>query len=51
MLWLGVLEGLLQAAEQGERMGSVIEVLVLQALAKNVHQAGGEQPSGSRPPG
>ena len=30
-------EGLLQAADQGERMGSVIEVLVLQALAHQVH--------------
>jgi LuxR family maltose regulon positive regulatory protein len=32
----GLLERLLQAAEEGERMGSVIEILVLQALA---HQA------------
>ena len=33
---MGLLERLLQAAEEGERMGSVIEILVLQALA---HQA------------
>src|SRR6266700_1404611 len=33
---VGLLERLLQAAEQGERMGSVIEILVLQALAHYV---------------
>src|SRR6266487_6887367 len=31
---IGLLERLLQAAEAGERMGSVIEILVLQALAQ-----------------
>ena len=35
---IGLLERLLQAAEEGRRMGSVIEILVLQALA---HQAQG----------
>ena len=35
----GLLERLLQAAEEGGRMGSVIEILVLQALA---HQAQGD---------
>ena len=35
---IGLLEHLLQAAEEGGRMGSVIEILVLQALA---HQAQG----------
>ena len=35
---MGLLERLLQAAEEGGRMGSVIEILVLQALA---HQAQG----------
>ena len=30
---MGLLERLLQAAEEGERTGSVIEILVLQALA------------------
>ncbi len=35
---IGLLERLLQAAEEGKRMGSVIEILVLQALA---HQAQG----------
>lgn len=38
---LGLLERLLQAAEEGERMGSVIEALVLLSLA---HQAQGNQP-------
>jgi len=38
---LGLLERLLQAAEAGKRMGSVIEILVLQALA---HQAQGDIP-------
>ncbi len=37
----GLLERLLQAAEEGRRMGSVIEILVLQALA---HQAQGNIP-------
>jgi len=36
---MGVLERLLQAAEEGERTGSVIEILVLQSLA---HQALGD---------
>jgi LuxR family transcriptional regulator, maltose regulon positive regulatory protein len=39
---MGLLERLLQAAEEGGRMGSVIEILVLQALA---HEAQGESPS------
>ncbi|HZG66508.1 MAG TPA: LuxR C-terminal-related transcriptional regulator, partial [Herpetosiphonaceae bacterium] len=34
---IGLLERLLQAAEQGERMGSVIEILVVQALAHQMH--------------
>ncbi|MGI8549684.1 MAG: LuxR C-terminal-related transcriptional regulator [Dehalococcoidia bacterium] len=34
---MGLLERLLQAAEAGERTGSVIEILVLQALAHQVH--------------
>jgi LuxR family maltose regulon positive regulatory protein len=34
---LGLLERLLHAAEAGERTGSVIEILVLQALAHQVH--------------
>ena len=33
---IGLLERLLQAAEEGERMGSVIEILVLQALANQI---------------
>ncbi len=33
---MGLLERLLQAAEEGERTGSVIEILVLQALARKV---------------
>ncbi len=33
---MGLLERLLQAAEAGERMGSVIEILVLQALANQI---------------
>jgi len=37
-----LLERLLQAAEEGGRMGSVIEILVLQALA---HEAQGDSPS------
>jgi len=39
---LGLLARLLQAAEEGERNGSVIEILILQSLA---HQAQGDQPS------
>jgi LuxR family maltose regulon positive regulatory protein len=39
---MGLLERLLQVAEQCGRMGSVIEILVLQALA---HEAQGESPS------
>src|SRR5258707_2620917 len=38
----GFLERLLKAAEEGERTGSVIEILVLQALA---HQAQGDIPA------
>jgi ATP/maltotriose-dependent transcriptional regulator MalT len=38
---IGLLERLLQAAEEGKRMGSVIEILVQQALA---HQAQGNLP-------
>jgi LuxR family maltose regulon positive regulatory protein len=39
---LGLLERLLQAAEEGKRTGSVIEILVLEALA---HQAQGDIPA------
>ena len=39
---MGLLERLLQAAEEGGRMGSVIEILVLQALA---HEAQGDSPT------
>jgi len=39
---MGLLERLLQAAEEGKRAGSVIEILVLQALA---HQAQGNIPT------
>src|SRR5439155_23122719 len=39
---VGLLERLLQAAEEGERTGSVIEILVLQALA---HQVQGDIPA------
>jgi LuxR family transcriptional regulator, maltose regulon positive regulatory protein len=39
---MGLLERLLQAAEEGGRMGSVIEILVLQALA---HEGQGDSPS------
>ena len=39
---MGLLERLLQAAEAGERTGSVIEILVLQALA---HQMQGDIPA------
>jgi LuxR family maltose regulon positive regulatory protein len=38
---LGLLARLLQAAEEGGRNGSVIEILILQSLA---HQAQGDQP-------
>jgi LuxR family transcriptional regulator, maltose regulon positive regulatory protein len=43
---IGLLERLLQAAEEGERTGSVIEILVLQALA---HQIRGEIPAALKP--
>ncbi len=43
---LGLLERLLQAAEAGERTGSVIEILVLQALA---HQTQGDIPAALAP--
>ena len=39
---IGLLERLLKAAQEGGRMGSVIEILVLQALA---HQAQGDIPA------
>ena len=39
---MGLLERLLQAAEEGGRMGSVIEILVLQGLA---HEAQGDIPA------
>jgi LuxR family maltose regulon positive regulatory protein len=39
---MGLLERLLQAAEEGERTGSVIEILMLQALA---HQGQGDIPA------
>ncbi len=39
---MGLLERLLQAAEEGERTGSIIEILVLQALA---HQTQGDIPA------
>ena len=39
---MGLLERLLRSAEEGGRMGSVIEILVLQALA---HEAQGDSPS------
>ena len=39
---IGLLERLLQAAQEGERTGSVIEILVLQALA---HQMQGDIPA------
>jgi Flp pilus assembly protein TadD len=39
---IGLLERLLQAAEEGKRTGSVIEILVLQALA---HQQQGDIPA------
>ena len=40
---LGLLERLLTAAEEGERTGSVIEILLLRALA---HEAHGDVPTG-----
>ncbi|MBE0703905.1 MAG: NACHT domain-containing protein, partial [Afipia sp.] len=43
---MGLLERLLQAAEQGERTGSIIEILVLQALA---HQTQGDMPAALAP--
>src|SRR5438477_3668597 len=43
---VGLLERLLQAAEEGERTGSVIEILVLQALA---HQVQGDIPAALLP--
>ena len=43
---MGLLERLLKAAEEGGRMGSVIEILVLQALA---HQAQGDLPAALLP--
>ena len=45
---MGLLERLLQAAEEGGRKGSVIEILVLQALA---HQAQGDIPAALCPCG
>jgi LuxR family maltose regulon positive regulatory protein len=39
---MGLLQGLLQAAKAGERTGSVLEILALQALA---HQALGDMPA------
>ncbi len=43
---IGLLERLLHAAEEGERTGRVIEILVLQALA---HEAQGDSPSALMP--
>jgi LuxR family maltose regulon positive regulatory protein len=43
---MGLLERLLKAAEEGERTGSVIEILVLQALA---HQTQGNIPAALMP--
>ena len=43
---MGLLERLLKAAEEGGRTGSVIEILILQALA---HQAQGDIPSALTP--
>ena len=43
---MGLLERLLKAAEEGGRMGSVIEILVLQALA---HEAQGDIPAALAP--
>lgn len=35
---MGYLEGLLKAADEGGRMGNVIEILILQALAHQMHE-------------
>jgi len=43
---MGLLERLQKAAEEGERMGNVIEILVLQALA---HEAQGDIPAALEP--
>jgi ATP/maltotriose-dependent transcriptional regulator MalT len=43
---VALLDRLLEAAEEGQRMRSVIEILVLQALA---HQAAGDAPAGLVP--
>ena len=43
---IGLLERLLKAAQEGGRMGSVIEILILQALA---HQAQGDIPAALLP--
>jgi LuxR family maltose regulon positive regulatory protein len=43
---IGLLERLLQAAEAGERTGSVIEILIVQALA---HQVRGDTPAALAP--
>ena len=43
---VGLLERLLKSAQEGERMGSIIEILMLQALA---HQAQGNIPSALGP--
>jgi LuxR family maltose regulon positive regulatory protein len=43
---MGLLERLLQAAEEGERTGSVIEILVLQALGRQMQ---GDIPAALRP--
>ena len=43
---MGLLERLLEATEEGERTGSVIEILVLQALA---HEAKGDLPPALEP--
>ncbi|AHY45641.1 ATP-dependent transcriptional regulator [Rubrobacter radiotolerans] len=43
---MGLLKRLLKAAEEGGRMGSVIEILMLQALA---HEAQGDSPSALAP--
>jgi LuxR family maltose regulon positive regulatory protein len=43
---MGLAERLLQAAENGKRTGSVIEILILQAFA---HEAQGDTPSALKP--
>ncbi len=43
---IGLLERLLKAAKEGGRTGSLIEILILQALA---HQAGGDTPAALKP--